>query len=85
MGRKIWWLFMNNNITNIKTFTRYQVKEDEAAIIFPKDPIWFKPWMVPMMMLFVFFIFAVIGICRRCLSCRRGENSPSIHPISHTT
>nr|VDD24882.1 unnamed protein product [Brassica oleracea] len=85
MGRKTWCWFMNNNIRHIKTLTRYEVKEEEAALIFPKDPPWFKAWMVPVMMIFVFFIVAVVGICRRCQNCRRGENSPSIHPISQTT
>ncbi|CAL9242265.1 unnamed protein product [Arabidopsis halleri] len=83
MRRKIWWLFMNNNIIHIKSLTRHQLKEDEeAALIFPKDPPWFKAWMVPVMMLFVFFVFSIVGICRRCRNCRRGENSPSIHPIT---
>ncbi|CAL9242252.1 unnamed protein product [Arabidopsis halleri] len=84
MRRKIWWLFMNNNIIHIKSLTRHQLKEEEeeAALIFPKDPPWFKAWMVPVMMLFVFFVFFIVGICRRCRNCRRGENSPSIHPIT---
>ncbi|CAN8267764.1 unnamed protein product [Cochlearia groenlandica] len=65
---------------------RYQEKEEEeAALIFPKDPPWFKPWMVPLTMLSVFFLFFLVGVCRRCLNCRRGENSPSIHPVSNTT
>ncbi|RID60680.1 hypothetical protein BRARA_F03814 [Brassica rapa] len=85
MGRKIWWLFLNNEIRHIKSFTRYEVKDEEAALIFPKDPPWFKVWMVPVMMLFIFFIVVVILICRRCQNCRRGENSPSIHPISQNT
>ncbi|CAN6874576.1 unnamed protein product [Brassica oleracea var. botrytis] len=85
MGRNIWWLFLNNEIRHIKSFTRYEVKDEETALIFPKDPPWFKLWMVPVMMLFIFFIVVVILICRRCQNCRRGENSPSIHPISQNT
>ncbi|VVB01970.1 unnamed protein product [Arabis nemorensis] len=80
-----WMLMNNNNIRHIKAFSRNQVAEEEAALIFPKDPPWFKPWMVPVMMLLVFSITVLIGICQRCRNCRRGENSPSIHPISQTT
>ncbi|KAF8052558.1 hypothetical protein N665_1545s0005 [Sinapis alba] len=76
---------MNNSIRHIKSLTRYEVKEAEAALIFPRDPPWFKAWMVPVMMLFVFFIVAVVGICRRCRNCRHGENSPRIHPVSQAT
>ncbi|XP_019095853.1 PREDICTED: uncharacterized protein LOC109130599 [Camelina sativa] len=82
MRKKFWWLFLNNNIIHIKSLKRYQLKEEEAALIFPKDPPWFKPWMVPVMMIFVLFVFSIVGICRRCHNCRRGENSPSIHPIT---
>ncbi|CAF1986919.1 BnaC07g16960D [Brassica napus] len=71
MGRNIWWLFLNNEIRHIKSFTRYEVKDEEAALIFPKDPPWFKLWMVPVMMLFIFFIVVVILICRRCQNCRQ--------------
>ncbi|EOA14336.1 hypothetical protein CARUB_v10027514mg [Capsella rubella] len=83
MRRKIWWLFLSSNVIFIKSLTRYQLKEEEeAALIFPKDPSWFKLWMVPMMMLFVFFVIFVVGIFLYFHNCRRGENSPRIHPIT---
>ncbi|XP_019058883.1 PREDICTED: uncharacterized protein LOC109116965 [Tarenaya hassleriana] len=59
--------------------------EEEVAVMYPKDPPWYKPWMVPTTMCLLFFLVALLALFKRCASCRRGDNSPTIHPASDPT
>ncbi|XP_021895413.1 uncharacterized protein LOC110812847 [Carica papaya] len=54
----------------------------EEREFYPKDPPWFRTWMIPILVASIFGFLGIIGIYHRCRSCRQREKSPSIHPIT---